>query len=66
MQDMDRMITMILRRAINQILNRGIDAGVRRMTRDRPDATQDQQAQLQQGADRAKQAFRLLRRFGRF
>lgn len=66
MQDMDRMITMILRRAINQILNRGIDAGVRRMTRARPDATPDQQAQLQQGANRAREAFRLLRRFGRF
>ncbi|BDW84942.1 MULTISPECIES: hypothetical protein [Roseicyclus] len=63
---MDRMITMILRRAINQILNRGIDAGVRRMTRDRPDATPEQQAQLRQGGQRAKQAFRLLRRFGRF
>jgi hypothetical protein len=62
---MDRMITMIVRRAINQILNRGIDAGVRRMTRGRPDETPPGQ-QRPATAQGVQQAVRLLRRFLRF
>lgn len=63
---MDRMISMMIRRVIGRLMNRGIDAGVARMTRGGADATPEQQAQARQTAQRTKQAVRLARRVGRF
>jgi hypothetical protein len=64
---MDRIVTMILRQVTGRLVNRGIDAGVSRMTRGRGrEATPDQQATARQMAGRVKQALRLARRIGRF
>jgi hypothetical protein len=57
---------MIIRRVLNRVVGRGVDAGIDRMTRGRADATPQQQAQANQTAKRAKQAMRVTRRIGRF
>jgi hypothetical protein len=64
---MDRILTMIFRRVFGQLMNRGIDAGVNRMSRgSASEVTPAQQAQSRQTAQRTKQAMRLARRIGRF
>jgi len=64
---MDRMLSMLIRRVIGQLMNRGIDAGITRATRGTgTQATPEQQARSRKTSQRAKQAMRLARRFGRF
>ncbi|PWK61132.1 hypothetical protein [Roseicyclus mahoneyensis] len=64
---MDRILNMIFRRVIGRLMNRGIDAGISRMSRGNAgEATPAQQAQTRQTAQRTKQAMRMARRIGRF
>lgn len=63
---MDRIINMIIRQVVSQLVNRGMHAGINKLTQGRADATPKQQAQARHTGDRAKQAIRLIRRFGRF
>lgn len=63
---MERIVTMVMQQVIRQLVNRGMSAGIDKMTRGKADVPPDQQAASRQTADRAKGAMRLLRRFGRF
>ena len=63
---MDRILNMLIRRVMGRLINRGVDAGINRMTAGRADATPEQQAQAGQSAKRTKQAMRVARRIGRF
>jgi hypothetical protein len=63
---MERIINMVIQQVIRQFINRGMSAGIDRLTRGKGDATPEHQADRRQNADRAKGAIRLLRRFGRF
>jgi hypothetical protein len=64
---MERFFNMMIQQVVRQVVNRGMNAGIERMTRGKGDAaTPEQQAGARQNADRVKGAVRMLRRFGRF
>jgi hypothetical protein len=63
---MDRILNMVIRRVMGPLINRGMNAGIDRVTRGREDATPEQQAQARTTAKRTKEAMRLARRIGRF
>ena len=64
---MDRILNMIIRRFVGQLVNRGIRTGVERVARaSAGDDTPEQQARARRTADQAQQAIRLARRVGRF
>ncbi|MBF9061288.1 hypothetical protein HKCCSP123_19075 [Rhodobacterales bacterium HKCCSP123] len=63
---MDRILNMMIRRIIGRMVNRGVDAGIERMTRGRGEATPEQQTQTRQSVGRTRQAMRVARRIGRF
>jgi hypothetical protein len=63
---MDRILNMVIRQVIRQIVGKGMNAGIGRLTRGRDEGTPAQQAKTRQTSDQAKGAMRLLRRFGRF
>jgi hypothetical protein len=69
---MERIVSMVIQQVIRQFINRGMAAGINRMTRGQADASPEQHAntgqnvQTGQTAGRVKGAMRLLRRFGRF
>ncbi|WP_426372235.1 hypothetical protein [Aliiroseovarius sp. PTFE2010] len=66
------MINMIVRMALRPLINRGINAGIDRMSKGKtdgtasPEAKQAQQAQAKEAAKRARQAARVTKRMGRF
>ncbi|MBY4891372.1 hypothetical protein A8B78_14975 [Jannaschia sp. EhC01] len=64
---MDRILNMILRRAIGRVVNKGVDAGIDMATRGRNGAAPNQQQRGQaKGAVRqARGAMRMFRRIGR-
>lgn len=60
---MDRLLRMVMRRAMNMAINKGIDMGARRMTgaRDGQVPTQDQKSAMKN----ARQSAKLMRRMTR-
>ncbi len=68
----DRLIALVIRRLVRVFVNRGIDAGIRRLSTKRggEDETREQARRrarrAAETAGRARRLVRLLRRFGRF
>jgi hypothetical protein len=64
---MDRIINMLISRVLGRLINRGVDAGIARVTRGSGrELTPEQEAQARQTSRTAKQAIRVARRVGRF
>jgi hypothetical protein len=68
---MDRILNIILRRAVRRIVGKGVDAGVERATRGgasgaRAEPTRAQRDHVRKRQRSARQAMRLVRRFSRF
>lgn len=67
--NMNTVINMVMRRVMSVLINKGINAGVDKLSSRNPNPTQstaDQQRQSQETAKKLRQGARLTRRIGRF